>query len=229
MNKTVYKILTLAVLPIVIIVLTVLIVNSVMKPIKFENEKAKREAVAIQRLKDIRTLQTAFKSEAGHYASTFDSLKMFYRGGSITVDMQIGSNDDSVAVENTKALRKKNPKITAAELLQLSRSGERLVFVIKSKVPVKDTLFNNRPDFCIDSIFVIPFSGEAIGMQTNVKQVSGVPVPLFEATIPYKSLLCGMDNQLRINLDADRKDTGRYPGLMVGSISAPNNNAGNWE
>lgn len=229
MNKTVYKILTLAVLPVVIVALSALIVNGVMKPIKFENEKARREAIAIQRLKDIRTLQTAFKSETGHYASTFDSLKMFYHSGSLTVDMQIGSNDDSIAVENTKALKKRKPKITSAELLELSRSGERLVFVIKSKVPVKDTLFNRRPDFCLDSIFMIPFCGEAIGMQTNIKQVSGVPVPLFEATIPYKSLLRGMDNQLRINLDADRNDTGRYPGLMVGSITAPNNNAGNWE
>ena len=134
-----------------------------------------------------------------------------------------------MAVEDTKALRKKNPKITAAQLLELSQAGEKLVFSIKSKIPVKDTLFK-RSNFSIDSIFVIPFSGgEAVGMQTVVKQVSGVPVPLFEATIPYRKLLKGMDNQLRINLDADREDTGRYPGLMVGSVSAPNNNAGNWE
>ena len=33
----------------------------------------------------------------------------------------------------------------------------------------------------------------------------------------------------RINLDAEREDQGRYPGLQVGSITAPNNNAGNWE
>lgn len=229
MKSTVYKILTLLVLPIVIVVLCWLIVTNVMKPVKFNDEKARREAVAIQRLKDIRTIQSAFKSETGHYASTFDSLKLFYNTGNITVDMQIGSKDDSVAVENTKALKKKNPKITAAQLLELSRAGEKLVFSIKSKIPVKDTLFK-RNNFSIDSIFVIPFSGgEAVGMQTVVKQVSGVPVPLFEATIPYRKLLKGMDNQLRINLDADREDTGRYPGLMVGSVSAPNNNAGNWE
>lgn len=229
MNKTVYKILTWAVLPIVIVVLCVLIVNSVLKPINFNNEKAQREAVAIQRLKDLRTIQSAFKSEAGHYASTFDSLKMFYNAGSITVEMQIGSKDDSVAVENTAALKKKQPKITPTEMLALSKAGEKLVFSIKSTIPVRDTLFNNRSDFSIDSIFVIPFCGEPVQMETVVKEVSGVPVPLFEAKMPYKSLLRGMDNQLRINLDAERVDTDRYPGLMVGSISAPNNNAGNWE
>ena len=47
--------------------------------------------------------------------------------------------------------------------------------------------------------------------------------------MPYKSLLKGLDNQLRINLDADRKAMNRYEGLQVGSVSAPNNNAGNWE
>ena len=66
-------------------------------------------------------------------------------------------------------------------------------------------------------------------MDSAVKTVSGVKVPLFEACMPYRSLLKGLDNQLRINLDAEREDTGRYPGLKVGSISAPNNNAGNWE
>jgi hypothetical protein len=48
--------------------------------------------------------------------------------------------------------------------------------------------------------------------------------------MPYKSLLKGLQpEQLRINLDAEREDQGRYKGLQVGSISAPNNNAGNWE
>jgi hypothetical protein len=47
--------------------------------------------------------------------------------------------------------------------------------------------------------------------------------------MPYKSLLRGLDNQLRINLDAEQEDKGHYQGLMVGSIDAPNNNAGNWE
>ena len=66
-------------------------------------------------------------------------------------------------------------------------------------------------------------------MDAVVKTVTGVPVPLFEAKMPYKLLLRGMDNQLRINLDAERRDQNRYEGLQVGSITAPNNNAGNWE
>jgi hypothetical protein len=66
-------------------------------------------------------------------------------------------------------------------------------------------------------------------MESTIKTVSGVKVPLFEASMPFKSLLKGLNNQLRINLDAEREDQGKYKGLQVGSISAPNNNAGNWE
>lgn len=62
-----------------------------------------------------------------------------------------------------------------------------------------------------------------------MKEVSGVKVPLFEARMPYKSLLKGLDNQLRINLDAECRASNKYEGLQVGSVSAPNNNAGNWE
>ena len=88
----------------------------------------------------------------------------------------------------------------------------------------------SRDNFSIENIDIIPFTdGQKIEMDAIVKKVSGVDVPLFEAKLPYKALLNGLDNQLRINLDADRREQGRYEGLQVGSISAPNNNAGNWE
>ena len=66
-------------------------------------------------------------------------------------------------------------------------------------------------------------------MESTIKLVSGVHVPLFEARMPYKALCHGLDNQLRINLDAERRDQNKYEGLQVGSVTAPNNNAGNWE
>ena len=230
MNKAVKITLTYILLPLLIIFLTVITVKSVMEPVEFNKEKAAREKVAIQQLKDIRDLQVAYKSVNGKFVSTFDSLQTFYNTGKMKVVMKVGSMDDSLAVANTKALKKKHPKITAAEMLEISKTGQRLVFTIESEVPVKDTLFNNRPDFNVATIGTIPFSGgKPVEMACTVKTVSGVQVPLFEAERPYKALLSGMDNQLRINLDDERIKTDRYPGLKVGSITAPNNNAGNWE
>lgn len=223
------KLLTGLVLPLVIIGLAYAIVQSVMTPVKFNEEREFREQVGVQRLKDIRTLQEAYKTETGRYSPTFDSLKIFYNTGELNVIMQIGSKDDSLAMVNTAALKKRNRRITPEQMLERYNNGEKLVFQIENKVLVKDTLFLKRPDFSIDSLAIIPFCGDSVMMETVVKMVSGVKVPLFEASMSYRSLLKGMDNQLRINLDDERKDTGRYPGLKVGSVSAPNNNAGNWE
>ena len=105
-----------------------------------------------------------------------------------------------------------------------------LVFAVENKIPVKDTLFTTRENFKVKDLKYIPFSeGDTVIMRTIVKQVSGVDVPLFEAQMPYWSLLKGMDHQQIVNLVAEREDTDRFPGLMVGSIENANNNAGNWE
>ena len=117
-----------------------------------------------------------------------------------------------------------------AKLQEAYEQGQKVVFSVTTQIPVKDTLFTNRPDFCIDSLYYIPFSGkQLVEMESTIKTVSGVQVPLFEARMPYKALCKGMDNQLRINKDAECEDQNKYKGLQVGSVSAPNNNAGNWE
>ena len=237
--KILKKVLIYLIFPLAIIGLGYMIVESVMEPVRFNNDKAAREAVAIQRLKDIRTLQYAYKSEYGRFTASFDTLKSFYLDSSMKVVMQLGSADDSVAVANTENLKKRNPRIKPEQMLELYRNGERLVFRIENEIPVRDTLFNDRQDFLkeLDSIAFVPFShGDSIYMASVVKTVSGVKVPLFEASLTYKSLLKGLDNQLRINLDAQEKErnekkygTADFSGLKVGSITAPNNNAGNWE
>ena len=234
-NKVVNNIVVYVFLPLCILVLGYLLVDSVLQPVRFNKEKEARELVGIDRLKDIRVLQDAYKSVNGKYVSDIDSLVDFYKNGDIIVRMQIGSKDDSLAMAHTKAIKQARYWLRGANLnrylYQLYEEGDKnLVFSIDNKIPVKDTLFHNRVGFEIDSLKTIPFSGgQKVEMESIVKKVSGVNVPLFEARMPYKKLLHGMDNQLRINLDADRRNGNKYEGLQVGSISAPNNNAGNWE
>ena len=234
MNSIIKKVLTYFILPLIIVGLTVAIVKSVMEPVDFNKHKAYRESIAVQRLKDIRDLQVAFKNVNGRYASTIDSLKMFYNEGKMKITLQVGSKDDSLAMANTDKLKKKFRYLKAdklnEKLHELYLAGEpNLVFQISHDIPVKDTIFRSRTDFHIDSLAFIPFCGDSIQMASTIKMVSGVKVPLFEASMPYRSLLRGLNNQLRINLDAQREDQGKYQGLQVGSITAPNNNAGNWE
>ncbi len=199
------KIITFLVLPAIIVVLGVLVYNSVEEPVAFEKERKHRESIAIQRLKDIRELQVAYKGKFGKFTSSLDTLVDFYNNGQITIIKQIGSMDDSLAVAQKKVRRD------------------------SIKINVKDTLLK-RADFNPEHLKTIPFSGgKPIVMNAVIKQVSGVDVPLFEACVPFNDLLKDMNHQLIVNLNAERNDTGRYPGLKVGSVDAPNNNAGNWE
>ena len=233
MNKIV-KILVEILLALVAVGCVYGIYRSIMKPVNFNKEKARRQEVAVQRLKDIRTLEVAFKGVNNRFTADIDSLINFYNTGKMDIIMQVGSNDDSLAVVNTERIRKENRKLTKDQLneklLEAYKAGQKVVLAISTPIAVKDTLFNGRPDFCIDSLKYIPFSGkQPVEMDAIVKTVSGVQVPLFEARMPWKALLKGMDNQLRINLDAECRDQNRYEGLQVGSVTAPNNNAGNWE
>ena len=238
MEQLIKKIFTFLVLPAVIILLTFLNFETVADPVRFEEDKAAREAVAIQRLKDIRTLQEAHKNVTGRYASQMDSLQLFYNEGAMTVVLQIGNQDDSVARVNTDNLVKKfkargvKDKDMQAKLYEayLADKTMKIVCAVESKIAVKDTLFNERPDFSVDSLAFIPFSaGDSIILKAEVREVSGVKVPLFEARVPFKSLLRGMDEQLVVNTIAEKEDLELYPGLKVGDIEKPNNNAGNWE
>ena len=229
MNSIVRKVFTYLLLPAAIVGLTYALVTSIMEPVEFNKHKDYRQDIAVQRLKDIRDLQVAFKNVNGHYTSDIDSLKAFYNEGKMKVVMQIGSKDDSLAMANTQALKKRNPRIKPEDMLKLYQQGQSLVFTIENEVAVKDTLFHTRENFRVDSLAFIPFCGDSVIMESTVKKVSGVNVPLFEAKMPWKKLLKGLNNQLRINLDAQLEDQGKYQGLMVGSIDAPNNNAGNWE
>ena len=234
MNSILKKVITYLVLPACIAGLTYALVASIMEPVKFEKHREYRKGIAVQRLKDIRDLQVAYKNVNGKYTADIDSLILFYNEGKMKIALQVGSKDDSLAMANTDRIKKKYSKLKGDKLNQklheLYLAGEQnLVFQVTSEIAVKDTIFRSRDNFHIDSLAFIPFCGDSIIMDATIKKVSGVNVPLFEASMPYKSLLKGLNNQLRVNLDAQCEDQGKYKGLQVGSITAPNNNAGNWE
>ncbi len=222
------KIFTFLILPLAIVGLVYAIWQSVQEPVQFQKDQKARETIAIQRLKDIRDLQDAFKGKFGHFTASIDSLVDFYNNGQVTIKKQIGSMDDSAAVANTEALKKKNRKITNEQLLEYYEKGMNLVLTLDVNIPVKDTLLK-REGFNIEDLKVIPFSNKPIIMDAVIKVVSGVDVPLFEACMPYEDYLVGLERQYIINLKCEAEDMGKYPGLKVGSVDAPNNNAGNWE
>ena len=56
-----------------------------------------------------------------------------------------------------------------------------------------------------------------------------VVVPVFEASVTNDIVLHGLNKQLLINLNDEKIQMNKFPGLKVGDIAAANNNAGNWE
>lgn len=198
--KTIVKIL----LACAIIALGYFVYESVMQPIRFGNEKDKRYAATIQRLKDIRTAQVAYRSVYEKYTGSFDTLINFLKEGQFTVIRQIGSEDDSVAVANKQVYRE------------------------EVKINVCDSLFKG---VVVDSLRYVPFSGgSTFEMQSGeIETSSKIRVKVFECKAHNNVILKGLDRQEIINLNDLARTVERFPGLQVGSVEEANNNAGNWE
>ena len=202
------------VLLVVIIVLGYLLYESIMKPIRFNKEKFAIEQATIQRLKDIRSTQVAFKSEYGRYSGDFDSLINFVKSGTFSVVKAIGSIPDSLVEEG----------MTEKEAVKQGLISRDTV-----RVSVLDSLF--YLGYPIDSLKFVPFAGSvqfALGAGTFLTG-SKVTVPVFEAKVPYDILLVKLDPQLVINYTEEREKITGYAGLRVGSLIEATNNAGNWE
>jgi len=203
MKKNLGLIIRIA-LGVCILVLTFALIQSIMQPIRFNKEKKWHEDQVIERLKDIRTIERAFKGEFGRYTGSLDSLVNFYKFGTVTVELQIGSLDDSLAVARKQVIRR------------------------KEKVAVSEAFPIATP---IDSLPIVPNSG---GKRfelaaTTLLTSSKVSVPVFECKVHYDIVLQKLDRQLVVNLNDERKKLEKYPGLKVGSLTEATNDAGNWE
>lgn len=201
-------------LAIAIVVLAYFIWESIQKPIRFNKEKDKRYEATIAKLKDIRTAQLAFKDEYGKFTGSFDTLINFIKTDSMTVVKAIGSIPDSLLESGW------------TEEIALK---EGLIIRDTTKICIKDTLF--RGNYPADELWKVPFTEDkAFEMAARtVLTGSNVEVKVFEAKVSNDVLLHGLDRQLVINLNERMKNANNYPGVKVGDIDEPNNNAGNWE
>ena len=205
------------VLAVAIIVLVYLLWESIQKPIRFNKEKDRREQATIQRLKDIRTAQLAFRSENGRFTGDFDSLIIFLKTDSFSVVQAIGSVPDSMIEE----MGRKKAEIQALKEGLISRDTIRL--------SVRDSLF--KASYPIDSLRFAPYTqGYEFELGAGVLQTgSKVTIRVFEAKVPYDILLSGLDRQLIVNHKETREKITGYAGVKVGSLEEATNNAGNWE
>jgi len=199
------------------IILAYLIWNSIQTPINFDIEKNAKYKQVIENLKDIRKAQVAFKDVNGRFCGDWDSLITFIKYDSIPKIRKIGMLTDSMieAGLDEKAAMKKG-----------------LIIRDTIKAIVLTEIFTK--DYPIEKIGIIPNSdGDKFWLQqTVITTGSGVKVPVFEARAHNNQILKELTGDFKqeiINLNEQSRKNNKYPGLKVGSVEEPNNNAGNWE
>lgn len=204
MKKMIFNVVLL----VLVIVGSYLLYSEISAPIKFNDAAEVRTTDVVEKIKDIRTAQRAYKKEKGNFAPSFDSLIYFVKNDSMVFEIKMGSKDDSVAVLAGK------------------------VKTVKRFVAAIDTLFGHK-DINIDELRFIPHSGgQEFRMSATIIETGNqnIKVPVFSASAEYKTYLSGLnDKQALINMYDYDKTLGRFPGIKVGSLEKPTNEAGNWE
>ncbi len=189
--------------------------RQIMTPLEYQKELKIREAAVIDRIKDIRSAEQAFKQKNQRYTGDWDSLINFVLGESLEFERKLVDEDDSVG------------------MAQLKRSGRQNIE--KFEMAVRDTIFSPRrlSDRQIQDLKFIPYAESGTQYILNAAMLtteSKVVVPVFEAKAPYKAFMYDLDNQELVNLIDNAKNVyNKYPGIAVGSIEKTTNDAGNWE
>lgn len=204
------------ILAVAIVGLVYVIYVQISTPIRFDKETKAKKAQVIDRIKDIRTAQRAFKSKYQHFTASFDSLSAFVLTDTLELERKIVDEDDSEAMAMLKKSGKKN--------------------IEKFKIAVIDTIFApkkvTRQD--VENFRFIPGTGnkaQFIMEAGIITTESKVVIPIVECRAPYKMFLDTVAyRQEIINLiDDEMNNFNRYPGVKFGSMEAGNNEAGNWE
>jgi hypothetical protein len=191
------------------------IYKGIQRPIDFEKAKDARYEATIERLKNIRKAQVAYRDVYGRYTGSWDTLLNFVKTDSLRNVRKVGELTDSMIEAGLS-----------------ERKALRLGLIIRDTIrqSVLETVFDSS--FEVDRLKYIPVpdtTAEFILGANIVMTGSGIQVPVFEAKAHNNIILRGLDRQYVINLNEQQRLNEKYPGLRVGSLTETVNNAGNWE
>lgn len=222
MKRTIIQI----VLGVVIIALAVVLYNSIMKPVRFDNEYTKRRDACAEKLKAIRTLEEAYKITYGTYCGSFDTLlNRLLTEDSMRVVSKIINYDKIPADVDIN----ETPEKEAIDKGYITRA-EVLINPIKKlredgKLPIIDANGHTRQltDEEILNLRYVPYPKDEkneFDLQAGMLEKSGFFVPVFECKVSLQTLLADMDHQQVINKIAEvEKVSGRYAGWKVGDMT----------
>ncbi len=200
----------------IIIVLGYLIVESIMEPIRFNQDVEIRENATKDRLIDIREAQKAYKDIYKKYTGSFDTLIAFLDTGSFDVTKAIGMIPEEWLEEmGFEKAREKALK-------------EGVISRETTKVPVMDSLFGEG--YAIDSLRYVPYTEDVLFKLEagEILTSSNLTVQVVEVSVLYDDLLAGMDEQLIVNYKDERMKIVGFAGVKFGSLEE-GTLTGNWE
>ncbi|MGV8137612.1 MAG: hypothetical protein AB2L20_20540 [Mangrovibacterium sp.] len=209
--KTAIQIVLIA----IAVIFAFLVFKSIEDPIEFEKAKKERYDATIQKLKDIRKAESAYKDVYGHYTGSWDTLINFVKHDSLRLIRRIGMLTDSMIEAGM------NEKMAI-------KQGKIIRDTIR--VSALDSLFGKS--YPVEKIKYVPVPDTVAEFHLGAGVIatgSGIKVPVFEAKVHNNTVLRGLDRQMVINLNDQKRTNQKYPGLKVGSLEDANNNAGNWE
>ena len=188
-----------------------LIYQSVNGPIEFKKVRKERFQAVIDKLKDIRDAQEAYKSVNGKYAGNFESLIKFVDTGSYTITQQ---RDSSF--------------MRFDRVYQIELQVDTIVIDTLGFVKVKDSLFKNDPTYA--NMMDVPFAqnNEKFDLKADIIDKSGYRAPVFEAKVKKNVVLYDQPGDLLAQENA-RNSVEEVNGefITVGSLVDVSTN-GNW-
>ena len=193
------------------IILVFQIYNSIDAPIEFNKVKNERYQKVIERLKDIRNAQVAFKSVNGIYSDNFDSLVNFIETGQFTI------------IEKRDSSYMQYDRVYRIDMLR-----EVIVVDTLGFVSVKDSLFKN--DNRYKYLALVPIDGidEKFSIKADIIDKNGYNVPVFEVKVSKDVILFDQNKDLLMQeKETVSVDGVNGPSLVLGSLEDVSTN-GNW-
>lgn len=193
------------------IILVIQIYNSIDAPIEFNKVKNERYQKVIERLKDIRNAQVAFKSVNGIYSDNFDSLVNFIETGQFTI------------IEKRDSSYMQYDRVYRIDMLR-----EVIVVDTLGFVSVKDSLFKN--DNRYKDLALVPIDGidEKFSIKADIIDKNGYNVPVFEVKVSKDVILFDQNKDLLMQeKETVSVDGVNGPALVLGSLEDVSTN-GNW-
>ena len=200
-----------AVLYVISVVLAYQIYLSVMAPITFNKTREERFSSVIEKLKDIRDAQVAYKTVNGEFAKDFESLISFIDTGVYTITQQ----KDSSFMRYNRVYR-------------IDMQVDTVVVDTLGTVAVKDSLF--KGDSSYKTLFSVPFAqnGERFEMKAEVVNKQGFDAPVFEASVKKDVVLYDQPKDLLARENAHNSiEEVNGNTIIVGSLTDVST-SGNW-